>query len=157
MRLYLAQHGEAAAKETDPSRPLTARGRLDVGRMAAFLGAGGVRVGRVIHSRKTRAQETAEILAGSLLAPDARDVRPAPGLCPTDPVAPVAEKTREWPDDTLIAGHQPFMGRLVSLLVGRAEDASVVAYSPGTVVCLERAEDGTWCVVWMVRPELLPG
>ena len=125
--------------------------------MAAFLAVGSVRVRRIVHSGKTRARETAEILSDFLLATGGPEVSLMPGLGPTDPVGSVADQMREWSDDTLVAGHQPFMGRLVALLAGGTEGTPLVVYTPGTVVCLERAEDGTWGVLWMVRPELLPG
>ncbi|MGH8554307.1 MAG: histidine phosphatase family protein [Gammaproteobacteria bacterium] len=47
----------------DPDRPLTDTGRRDIERLAKFLNAAKVRVSRIIHSGKTRAQQTAEILA----------------------------------------------------------------------------------------------
>ena len=63
MKLYLVQHGEAHAKNVDPERPLTERGHGDVARLAAFLSRAGVRVERVIHSGKLRAEQTAGVLA----------------------------------------------------------------------------------------------
>ena len=60
MKLYLVQHGEACAEDVDPERPLTAQGRADVERLAAFLQQAGIQVGRVIHSGKLRAEQTAE-------------------------------------------------------------------------------------------------
>ena len=157
MRLYLTQHGEAVAKEVDSDRPLTTRGLGDVRRMAAFLDGSGVRVERVVHSGKTRARQTAEVLAGNLLPGGGGVVEAVPGLGPTDPVALVADRVAGWDQDTLVAGHQPFMGKLAALLASGAADTHVVAYSPGTVVCLERDEDGNWAIVWMVRPSLLAG
>src|SRR4030095_10020237 len=86
MTLYLVQHGEAKAEAEDPERPLTARGRDDIGRLAALLARTGVRVARLAHSGKRRAQETAELLAAAVAAtPTARS-----GLAPNDPVAPLA-------------------------------------------------------------------
>ncbi len=67
----------------------------------------------------------------------------------------------------MVVGHLPFMGRLVSHLVAGSEDADVVAFQPGTVACLERADgedaedgedgEGDWAVAWMVWPGLLGG
>ncbi len=55
-----------------------------------------------------------------------------------------------------VVGHLPFMGRLVARLTAGAEDAEIAAFRPGSVACLERAEDGGWTLAWMLRPELLP-
>ena len=56
--------------------------------------------------------------------------------------------------DTMLVGHLPFMGRLVGRLVTGDEHVDVVAFVPGTVLCLEPAADDRWRVVWMVRPGL---
>jgi phosphohistidine phosphatase len=53
-----------------------------------------------------------------------------------------------------LVGHLPFMARLASLLLTRDPKAEIVAFQPGTVLCLE-GEGGTWRVAWMLRPELL--
>jgi phosphohistidine phosphatase len=64
-------------------------------------------------------------------------------------------QSESWDRDTLIVGHLPFMAGLVShLLIGDA-GRSLVAYRPGSIVCLEHVEDAKWQLNWMVRPELL--
>ena len=65
MKLYLVQHGDALAKDIDADRPLSEKGQSDVKRIASFL-AGRMEVSRVMHSGKTRAQQTAELLADSM-------------------------------------------------------------------------------------------
>ena len=153
MRLFLVQHGEAQPESVSPERELTPQGRLDVGRLADFLGARGVRAARSYHSGKTRARQTAEILAARLAPGTAPEV--LAGLNPNDPVRPVAAQARDWNEDTLLAGHQPFMGRLATVLVADREDPAVLAFQQGSVVCLERNLAGGWEVAWMLRPELL--
>ncbi len=153
MRLYVVQHGEAVPKEVDPDRPLSEKGRLDVERLAAFLARVGVRVERLYHSGKPRARQTAELLQWAV-APRRRPEERA-GLGPADPVAPLAAEAQAWEEDALIAGHMPFVGRLVGRLVADDENRPVVAFVPGTAVCLERTPDRAWAVVWVVRPELL--
>lgn len=155
MTLYLVQHGEALAKEVDPDRPLSGRGRDDVGRIAGFLGAAGVGAGRVLHSGKTRARETAEALAGALGAGGGAAARD--GLGPTDDVEPVAAEAAGWRDDVALVGHLPFMARLAGRLVAGDAEAAVAAFTPGSVVALERDDDGAWSVAWMIRPELVRG
>jgi phosphohistidine phosphatase len=148
MRLYLMQHGETLAQEVDAERPLSAEGTADVGRLAAFL-RGYAEPTRIQHSGKTRARQTAEILAAALGGePEAVD-----GIAPNDPVMAWASGLDGLAGDTMVVGHLPFMARAVSwLLLGREE--TLIAYQPGSVVCLERTEDG-WAVAWMLRPELL--
>lgn len=153
MRLFLVQHGDAVSKAADPDRPLSDGGRQDVERLAAFLAGRTIGAARVLHSGKTRARQTAEILA-SAVAPGVH-IEAAPGLDPNDPTAPMAEAASRWAEDTLVVGHLPFMDRLVARLVGGRETGGVAGFHPGSLVCLERADGGAWAIAWMIRPELL--
>lgn len=155
MRLYLVQHGEASPETVDRERRLSERGRADVTRLAAFLGAAGVRVGRVYESGKTRAHETAMILAAQVapgMQPKAVD-----GLAPSDPIEQTLSELAIRDDDVMLVGHLPFMARLASMLAAGRDDPPVFAFEPGTIVCLERVDEGIWAAVWMLRPELLIG
>lgn len=153
MRLYLVQHGEALAKEVDSDRPLSDRGQRDIDRLARFLANCGVRVARVWHSGKTRARQTAELLAAAV-APGMK-TGPRAGLAPNDPTEGFAETLATWREDAMVVGHLPFMARLVTRLVTKSDGGTTVAYLPGSLVCLERGEDGAWAIAWMLRPELM--
>lgn len=155
MKLYLVQHGEALAAEVDPERPLSPVGRADVDALARFLAERGVAAARVVHSGKTRARETAERLAAAV-APEAA-VERRDGLAPNDGVEGPARELAAGAEDTVLVGHQPFLGRLVARLVVGREDAGVVAFEPGGLVCLERQEGGEWAVAWMLCPALVSG
>ena len=164
MRVYLVQHGEAVPADENPDRPLSDKGRTDVQRVASFL-ARSVRVGRIIHSPKMRARDTAVLLAQAL-GPGGLVEEAVSGLAPNDSVEVAADLIAGWSDDTMMVGHLPFMDRLASRLVAGSEEANVAAFRPGTVVCLERADGdqdgeegdgGGWALAWMVRPELLGG
>ena len=67
MRLYLVQHGAALPGEVDPARPLSEAGRRDVQAIAEFLKGAGIRVERVWNSGKSRAEQTAQLLAKAIL------------------------------------------------------------------------------------------
>ena len=155
MKLYLAQHGEACAKDVDPERPLSDQGRADIERLAGFLGQSGIEVERVIDSGKLRAAQTADLLAAA--------VAPLVELETSDRINPKDDpRAFDWEQaaggrDTLVVGHLPFMARLVSLLVVGDPDRPMTAYQPGSVVCLERTSDGHWQINWMIRPHLLGG
>ena len=151
MKLYLVQHGEATDKNIDPERPLTEKGKTDVGRVAASLAQAGVRVERVIHSGKTRARQTAEILAESI-APAAEV---GDHIAPLDDVASFDWQTASGGADTMLVGHLPFMARLAALLATGDSERALLAYQPGSVVCLESNDAGSWQINWMLRPELL--
>ncbi|MEN8213205.1 MAG: phosphohistidine phosphatase SixA [Pseudomonadota bacterium] len=153
MQLYLVQHGEALSKEIDPDRALSDRGRKDVEHLASFL-AGQVRVERVFHSGKTRARQTAEILASAVAS--GREVEQLGGLAPNDPVEPFVKYAEEQGENLLVVGHLPFMARLAARLVAGSGKRAIFDYRPGSIVCLETGEGQPWRVQWMVRPELLP-
>lgn len=72
MTLYLVRHAEAKPEEEDPERPLSEKGWDDVRRLAGYAAAHlGITVDRVLHSGKTRARQTAEVLTGAV-SPTAR-------------------------------------------------------------------------------------
>ena len=153
MHLYLVQHGLALPKEADPDRPLSPEGRADIERLADFLAGAGVQFARTLHSGKTRAEQTAAILASGPMP--AAKPHAHPGLAPADAVEPVADEIRHCDLDMLLVGHQPFMGRLVSLLVTGSAQRELVSFEPGSLVCLERGEGSEWRLAWMIRPGLL--
>ncbi len=153
MKLYLVQHGEAVAKEVDPDRPLSERGLRDMEKMALFLRRGGISVGRILHSGKRRAEQTAQVLATAIMPEDQPES--VEGIKPNDDVASFGEKLGDLQDDTLVAGHLPFMARLVAWLITGNNDLGMLAYRPGSVVCLEQQEEGMWILERMIRPELL--
>ena len=155
MKLYLIQHGEATTEEIDPSRPLTAKGRSDVQKIASFLKGAGVGPSLILHSGKTRARQTAEIIAAQL-GPDCQ-VKEREGLAPSDPVMVLAKEILSMTNDQMIVGHLPFLGKLACMLLAGSESKNLVAFRQGGVVCLQRNENQNWQVAWMVTPELLVG
>ena len=152
MKLYLVQHGEVCSKDVDPERSLTAQGEADVARLAAFLRQAEIRVEQIIHSGKLRARQTAEILAEAV----------APGMAleksdlinPNDNPKAFDWQSESWSSDMLVVGHLPFIAKLVAHLISADDDLPIVAFQPGSAVCLEHIE-GQWLLSWMIRPELL--
>ena len=155
MKLYLVRHGEALAKEIDPDQSLSEAGRANVERLAAFVGQRGVRAARILHSGKTRARQTAEILAEAMA--DAGACAARDGLAPNDPTAPVADAFAGSQDDTVLVGHLPFLGDLAARLVVGSEGVIVAVFRPATMVCLEHGVGSGWYVAWMLRADMLDG
>ncbi len=152
MRVYLVQHGRAKPEDVDPDRHLTQEGIDDVKRMSAFLKKVGLHVNVIWHSGKTRAIQTAKILATDIIAE--QGVIQHDGLSPNDDISPVEDELIESDKDIMIVGHLPFLSRLASALVSGNATAQTVAFQPGGVVCLEQAEDKIWRIRWIVTPEL---
>lgn len=152
MKVYLAQHGHALSKSEHPDRPLSNVGHGEVGQVAEFL-SGHLSVSRVLHSGKRRAQQSAAILT-ALIAGEF-PIEEIKGLAPNDPVEDFARQLVEWNEDILVVGHLPFMEKLISLLLTGTESPPVTSFTPGSIACLELADDNTWAMHWMIRPELL--
>jgi len=154
MRIYLIQHGLALAKDVDPQRPLSEQGRADVQHLAELLREKGVRVEQIWHSGKTRAEQTAALIADAIL-PDGRP-EARPGLGPNDSVEPLASSLGAWSSDVALVGHLPFLRHLASLLLtSEPEEAPTLAFEPGRMACLERDAAGHWVLLWMLQPEHL--
>ncbi len=154
MKLYVVQHGEAVEKEVNPDRPLSPKGRKDVEAIAKFLGNAGVQAEKVWHSGKPRAQETAEILAAQI-APQATLERHA-GLDPKDEPSAIVGEIQRCSENLLVVGHLPHLERLVAHLLTQKEKSLPVSFERGGVVGIEREDDQTWRIRWMIVPSLLP-
>jgi len=152
MKLLLVRHGHADPAEMDAARPLSRRGRREVETLALFLGTSGVRVEQVFHSGLTRAEETAEILAGSICRTHRADA--VAGLLPDEPTDAIVSEIASWEDPTLLVGHLPHIQRLATRLLAISPPSRLpFAFHPATIVGLEG--DGTsWTLEWLLKPEL---
>ena len=155
MHIYLVQHGDALPETTDPERPLTDTGRADIGALAQFMRETGATAGRIVHSGKLRARQTADIFAEAFGADTKLEVM-ATGLSPKDSPVYLAEAIADWRDDTLVVAHQPFLSRFVSRVLLGAESPVVVEFTPGTAVALtRRPATGALALSWVLPPTLL--
>jgi phosphohistidine phosphatase len=148
VQLYLVQHGEAKTENEDPERPLTDQGVDDVARVARHaVEQFGVRAGRVVHSGKTRARQTAEIWSGLLDA----YIERADALAPKDDPTTWRQRLDAEADDLLLVGHLPYLARLAALLLTGVSDHSVIRFRQGGLVGLERTDQG-WVVSVVLPP-----
>ena len=154
MRLYLVQHGPAISKTDDPRSPLSEAGRHDVQRLASHISQFPLSIDVIEHSDKLRAQQTAEIL--DLQVRPTLGSKPVPGLGPTDPVGPLAERLRSEQKDVMLVGHLPHLNTLANQLLGLKAGDGMIHFQMGGCVCLERNDAGRWAVCWMLTPDLLP-
>jgi phosphohistidine phosphatase len=153
MKVYLIQHGKPVPEEVNPDRPLSNEGEREVAKVSEFLRRVGLQVEVIFHSGKTRARQTAEIIAARLGSETKVEERI--GLSPMSDVKPAAAEIHAAQRDLFIAGHLPHLAKLVSLLVTGSETPAIVRFQQGGVVCLEKDEAGKWSVAWMVVPEIL--
>jgi len=151
MRLYLMQHGEAKSEAEDPERSLTMRGEEETRKVSGATKRLGLRPSTIYHSGKKRAEQTAEIIAGTL----GLSVRLGQGLNPNDDVRPWVERISKAAEDLTIVGHLPFLEKLASFLVCGDEGAKAVMFRYSAVLCLEKKESGGWALDWIIRPEMV--
>ena len=151
MLVYLVQHGLAKSKEEDPARPLTPVGREEVERVARAAAAADVRPASILHSGKTRAQQTAEVFAAHMKP--AQGVHAVEGLDPRDEPERIRERVEQADEPLMLVGHLPHLSRLAALLLAGAPEREIVAFRNAGVVCLERQE-GRFVVCWILTPEL---
>ena len=151
MYLYLVEHGEAKPAEKDSARGLTTKGAADVQRVAAHLQRLNLDIKKIYHSGKTRAHETASILASHFKP--ANRVIEAAGLAPQDDPEIWHERLKALDESTVLVGHLPHLRRLASLLLCGDSERTVVHVKSGGVVCLRRVED-SWSLEWAISPEL---
>jgi phosphohistidine phosphatase len=146
--LYLVQHGQAKREDEDPQRPLTDRGADDVTRVARLaVGRLRCRPGRVVHSGKTRARQTAEIWGGLL----GIDTEESDGLAPNDDPTTWVERLTAETADLILVGHLPHLGRLATALLTGQPGRQLIGFQPGGLVALERADAG-WLVTLALPP-----
>jgi phosphohistidine phosphatase len=151
MRLYVVQHGDSVAKEVDPNRPLSDQGQADIQRLAEWLSSQNVRIGQILHSGKTRAKQTAEILRPLLKS--SSQIYESQGLAPNDSPEAFLHQLRDRTKDTLVAGHMPFVARTVSHALTGAPDRQLVEFVPGSVAGIERGDGASWGLFVFARPE----
>ena len=140
------RHGQAASPQIDPQQGLSSEGRAEVERLAKRLAGQDVQFSQIFHSEKTRARQTAEIMA-RILAPDITPQLRA-GLKPNDDPRLLIAELNRWQQDTLIASHLPFVPGLLAELTGQAQNMGLVT---GTIICLVK-EAGSWKILWMESP-----
>jgi len=154
MILYLVRHAEAKQEQEDLERPLSEKGWADIKKVAAFVAEQtNIRVDSIMHSGKTRARQTAEVLAGSLNPPEG--VREAEGLEPLADPSIWVDRLAEVEEDVMLVGHLPHLSKLSAHLLCQDEHKGIIGFQRGGMVCLGRDESGIWSVRWMTIPQIL--
>lgn len=154
MIAYLVQHAEALPREENPERPLSGKGQADIIKVAAFISEHQkISLNTIVHSEKTRAQQTAEILA-EYLRPH-KGVIYENGLDPLADPVPWVNRLNSSEEDIMVVGHLPHLSRLAALLLCQDETKNVVTFQMGGVVCLERGDEDSWSILWMVVPQII--
>ena len=152
MALYLIQHGKSLPKDQDPDQGLSEDGTTETERIASLARDYGVSVSQIRHSVKTRARQTAEILARALKPQN--NILEISGIKPMDDVAACAAKI--GPDENvMLVGHLPFMARITSYLITGAIDQPLIKFQNSGIVCLDKdPETQGWVIKWTLMPNI---
>lgn len=155
MALFLVQHGMSAPKDVDPEKGLSSQGRIETERIAQVAKAYEIKVDKIVHSGKKRAEQTAVYYhdALSLTTP----LESIQGINPLDDVRPFANNLTPGLE-LMVVGHMPFMQRLVSYLTTGSEEIRVYQFQNSGIVCMDKTKelDGTidWFLKWTLNPKI---
>jgi phosphohistidine phosphatase len=153
MKLYLIQHGEAKSEVEGPERSLTEKGKEEVISVSWIASGLHINPSQIYHSGKLRAKQTAEIIASALKIPNL-SVLATQGLNPNDEIRPWAERISKEREDLMIVGHLPFLEKLTCFLLCGDENARLILFRYGAIVCLDQKGDKGWAVRWILTPEM---
>ena len=152
MKLYLVRHGDSTPALDDDKRPLSEKGTKDITRLAKFISPLNITVSRIIHSKKFRAKQTADILSASIATKLPGQARAE--LDPMNSIIPIIDEIYAQDEDLMLVGHMPFMGKLAARLITGDENKDIVAFKTGCMICLERMAANSWIINWVLYPEL---
>ncbi len=151
MKAYLVRHAQPVNASVDPARPLSEEGMREITKVADHLaGRGDVSPEIIVHSGKTRARQTAEVLASRLDPPGG--VREEPGLKPNDDIEGWDAILASSPGAMLV-GHMPFMGLLSCELTRGNVCGWNTEFRTAEVSCFERSDSNDWKLLWHIAPE----
>ncbi len=152
MQHYLIRHAHAVDLTPDAIRPLSGKGRSQVGRLGEFLrGTKVFSPDEIWHSPLLRAKETAAAigLALGFTGP----VREVAGLEPEADPGLIAQRLRGSRRSIAVVGHEPHLGGLASILIGGNSERPVVHMKKCAALAIE-GEGAHWQVSWHLAPEL---
>ena len=145
MNLYILRHGIAVEPgtpdfENDSERPLIPKGERRLHSAAAAMKKLELSFDLILSSPFIRAKQTAEIVAGELKLKKRLEF--FDGLAPGGFKALVQKlhELKPAPEHILLVGHEPYLSRLISLLMSGDADAAAVKMKKGGLCKLEVGE-----------------
>ncbi len=147
MNLYLLRHGIATDPgtpgcENDSERPLIPKGERRLRAAAAAMEKMELSFDLILSSPFLRAKQTAEIVAGELKLKKRIEFSDNLILIPGGNARALIHELnglRPAPENVLLVGHEPYLSRLISLLVSGGSDA-VIEIKKGGLCKLEVAQ-----------------
>jgi phosphohistidine phosphatase len=161
MNLFLLRHGKACARgpkwRPDDTRPLTRDGEKKMFAVARGIQSLDLSFDLILTSPYIRAFRTAEILGEVFESKKVFETKNL--IAEADPRAVIGEINENFPDLTqiVLVGHEPFMTRLISILLSGKDDLSIDLRKGGfcklsvTKLCFGRCA----CLDWLLTPRQL--
>jgi phosphohistidine phosphatase len=161
MKLYIVRHGiayepESTGFEDDRQRPLTAKGREKVNKIANTLKKLGIQPDLILSSPYTRAEQTASVLAKIL--DRKKDLQFSDLLIPMGKPDEIIGDIIEnhMLDELMIVSHEPCISLLISTLVAGNLDLAITIKNGG--VCCLAADDlrieRRATIEWLLTPKI---
>jgi phosphohistidine phosphatase len=148
MKLYLVQHGLSIENETG-DKVLSDYGRIQTTKSALHSSQFyGIDINRIYSSTKTRAAETAEIIA-KVLGNNLEIIRDE-SLLPDSNPTPWKRKIENSSEDMMIVGHLPFLSKLLSILLVTDIDTDILTFKNSCIVCMDKTKKG-WIIDWVIK------
>jgi len=160
MNLYILRHGiavehGAAGYKNDNERPLTGKGERKMWAIAEAMKALEISFDLILSSPLVRARQTAEIVAAALKCQKRLELTDT--LAPQDSAKPLIQFLADqgaW-DDVVLVGHEPFLSRLIALLISGNSQASVLLKKGGfcklSIADLKHGKCAT--LEWLLTPK----
>jgi phosphohistidine phosphatase len=145
MNIFILRHGVAVEPgtpgyESDSERPLIPKGERRLRSAGAAMEKLELSFDLILSSPFVRARQTAEIVAGELKLKKRLEF--FEGLVPGgNPKALIhaLNELKPAPENVLLVGHEPYLSRLISLLVSGDADAAAIEMKKGGLCKLEAA------------------
>ena len=144
---YFVQHGVAESKDVDQSRPLSDDGKYLVAKVASRLKDQNIVIGKIHHSGKLRALQTAQIFSEIL---EVSAISEMSGLNPNDEARKIIDQLKE--DAVMYVGHLPNIQKIVSGIITRGGSDPVVKFQNSAVACIE-IDQGQGCLKWFITAD----
>ncbi len=156
MELYLMQHGKALPESEDPVRPLSPEGREEIKRSAKAIAKMGLGFDLILCSTKTRAKETAEIVAEETGYP-LEKIKEYAEFKPLGPPEEAIKILKEYSEAkrVFIAGHLPSLAEIASFLLGGEKKVKVHFEFGGLCRIDTDLTPGEGEIIYLLLPEQL--
>jgi phosphohistidine phosphatase len=148
--IFLMRHADAVSDEENPLRPLSRKGRDQVGRVCTVLAKlPAFTPAEIWHSPLARSRETAALLAKGLDLSVPRLL--VAGISPDDDPSGIAAVLEASKIEVAVVGHEPHLGVLAAILAHGPDRPGVFYPFPKAAVMALTREGKRWRPEWLVR------